>query len=154
MRKTRAHPPTDRRTEDLKRLRREFRWAHRELDDAGAPRVNDGIELSIGGRIRVLASTIRLLASSAVPLDGVHSSGAAVSAPSVESSTAGRVEHVVDGSTVRADVHADAGQVDSRPSGDGRDVPSRDDRGARSFGVTTPPRVDEPARTTSRRPGG
>jgi hypothetical protein len=86
MRKTRAHPPKDRKVEDLRHYRRVIRDAVRALDECEAPRWSGGIELELAGRIRLLNSNhviaenlLRgaLHASSSVPLDRSASSGAA-----------------------------------------------------------------------------
>lgn len=95
MRKTRPHPPKDRKVEDLRIFRRVIREAVRALDEADAPRWQDGVELTLAGRVRALVANntidLRLLrdalASSSVPLDGVHSSGAAASASGEAPST-------------------------------------------------------------------
>jgi hypothetical protein len=99
MRKTRAHPPTDHKTEDLRHYRRVIREAVRALDELEAPRRSGGVELAIAGRIRLLHSNLLIetnllraalhdaLAGPAVALDGVHSSAAAVSAPDPEPAT-------------------------------------------------------------------
>jgi hypothetical protein len=85
VRKTRAHPPKDRKVEDLRHYRRVIREAVRALDEALAPRWQDGVELTLAGRIRALVANnlvdLRILrdalASSSVPLDGSAASGTA-----------------------------------------------------------------------------
>jgi hypothetical protein len=114
MRKTRAHPPKDHKAEDLRHYRRVIREAVRALDEFDAPRWQDGIELTLAGRIRMLRSNFAIeagllrgalhdaLATSSAPLDRSASSGAAAPALSVESLTSEQRETAVDGSPVRA----------------------------------------------------
>ena len=91
MRKTRTHPPKDQKREDLRHYRRVIRDAVGALDVAGAPRWQDGVELTLAGRIRCLVTrhelTIAILrtaiAHSAIALDRSASSAIAVRAAAV-----------------------------------------------------------------------
>lgn len=62
MRKTRAHPPTSRRSGNAW-LRAELYLVDQALDEIGAPTESTGVRLSAAGRIRLFAFRLLTLAN-------------------------------------------------------------------------------------------